>query len=108
MRTGDPVAETHSEEDVTTSPVKPIAGTEPDSATPAKKPPKRCQHKDGDEKCRRKLGLTNRFVCKCDKHFCMYHRHVEDHSCEFDHMGAHKELLRKQNPTIVADKIIKV
>lgn len=32
--------------------------------------------------CNKKINLTNRFICKCDKYYCTEHRYPESHGCE--------------------------
>jgi len=49
--------------------------------------------------CGKKCGLTG-FECKCGYVFCAKHRHAEDHDCDFDHKGAGREILAKNNPNI--------
>ena len=43
----------------------------------------RCSHSD----CKRKLMLTD-IMCKCDKRYCINHRHPESHSCSFDYKAS--------------------
>eukprot|EP00357_Protocruzia_adherens_P029174 CAMPEP_0114993860 /NCGR_PEP_ID=MMETSP0216-20121206/12783_1 /TAXON_ID=223996 /ORGANISM="Protocruzia adherens, Strain Boccale" /LENGTH=176 /DNA_ID=CAMNT_0002357587 /DNA_START=148 /DNA_END=678 /DNA_ORIENTATION=- len=58
-------------------------------------------------KCNKKIGLTG-FKCKCEYLFCGSHRHAEDHDCEFDHKGLHKQKLSEQNPTVIAAKLERI
>lgn len=43
----------------------------------------RCSHNE----CKRKLMLTD-ITCKCDKRYCITHRHPETHSCSFDYKAS--------------------
>jgi hypothetical protein len=43
----------------------------------------RCSHAE----CKRKLMLTD-VTCKCDKRYCISHRHPESHSCAFDYKAS--------------------
>ena len=56
--------------------------------------------------CNKKLGLID-YSCRCGNFYCQKHRLPELHSCSFDYQKSGKELLDKNNPTIVADKVIK-
>lgn len=47
-------------------------------------------------------------TCKCLKHLCLQCRYPEDHGCTYDYKEEGKDMLRKQNPLIVADKIVKI
>ncbi|KAF0915566.1 hypothetical protein E2562_036751 [Oryza meyeriana var. granulata] len=55
--------------------------------------------------CRKKVGLTG-FKCRCGGTFCGGHRYADAHSCGFDHKSAGREQIAKQNPLVVADKLI--
>jgi hypothetical protein len=59
--------------------------------------------------CKKKVGLLG-FDCKCDKDkkFCSSHRYAEQHNCTFDYRAANKEILMKNNPIIVSEKITKI
>jgi hypothetical protein len=65
--------------------------------------PKRCQH-DG---CKVKLMLAD-FACRCKSFYCSQHRASEVHKCSFDYKTVGKDLLSKQNPAIVADKLKRI
>lgn len=51
--------------------------------------------------CQKKCGLTG-FECRCGYTFCAKHRYAEEHNCDFDHKGAGREILAKNNPNITA------
>jgi predicted nucleic acid binding AN1-type Zn finger protein len=57
--------------------------------------------------CRKKLHL-NPFRCRCNKDFCLTHRMPEEHICEFDYKSAGIVELKKANPVVVSDKIIRI
>jgi hypothetical protein len=65
--------------------------------------PKRCQH-DG---CKVKLMLAD-FACRCKSFYCSQHRASEVHKCSYDYKASGKELLNKQMPTIMADKLERI
>ena len=66
--------------------------------------PKICQHSS----CKRKLGLSNMFICRCQEYYCCTHRNPETHNCSFDHRSYGKEVLQKSIVKIVAPKIDKI
>ena len=55
-------------------------------------------------KCKKKIGLVG-FKCKCNYFYCGEHRYSENHECTFDYKALGKELLNKNNPTIVPKKL---
>lgn len=57
--------------------------------------------------CKKKLGLIP-FTCRCERLFCSLHRYAEDHQCKFDYKEMGQNRIRKENPKIVAEKIIKI
>lgn len=59
--------------------------------------------------CKKNVGLIG-FQCKCDKekHFCALHRHAEQHNCTFDYKKEQKDKIKRENPIIESDKIIKI
>ena len=57
--------------------------------------------------CNKKLGLMV-FKCKCDTRFCITHLHPEEHSCAFDYKAYERTILEKDNPRVIADKIIRI
>jgi predicted nucleic acid binding AN1-type Zn finger protein len=45
-------------------------------------------------------------ACKCEKTYCLKHRHPEEHACTFDYRASAKEVLLKYMSTpVVASKI---
>jgi hypothetical protein len=64
----------------------PATTTVPEPVQEVKPPPtktNRCSHTE----CKRKLMLTD-IMCKCDKRYCITHRHPETHSCTFDYKAS--------------------
>ncbi|GJN29098.1 hypothetical protein PR202_gb17291 [Eleusine coracana subsp. coracana] len=57
--------------------------------------------------CRKKVGLTG-FQCRCGGTFCGSHRYADAHACGFDYKAAGREQIAKQNPVVVAAKIVKI
>lgn len=78
---------------------EPVQEREPEKPVNAVKP-KRCQN----EGCKVKLMLAD-FACRCNQYYCSQHRGSELHKCTFDYRATGKELLNKQMPTIIADKL---
>tara|TARA_B100001989_G_scaffold147864_1_gene105367 strand:- start:2486 stop:2836 length:351 start_codon:yes stop_codon:yes gene_type:complete len=68
-----------------------------DKNTPEIKPD-RCQV------CNKKLR-TCVLECKCKKVFCSAHISNTAHNCSFDYKALGKELVEKQNPKIVFEKL---
>ena len=66
-----------------------------------KRDPNRCTM------CNKKTGLLG-FTCKCDGVFCAKHRHIEEHKCTYDHKKDQLEILKKNNPVVTSDKVIKI
>lgn len=55
-------------------------------------------------KCKKKAGLFP-IECRCGYVFCMKHRYASTHACDFDYRKEGREMLEKDNPPVVADKI---
>ena len=55
--------------------------------------------------CKKKLALSDLLCSKCNLRFCGQHRQPELHACPHDYKSEGKELLAKQNPRVVADKV---
>jgi hypothetical protein len=51
----------------------------------------------------RKKSRPIPFKCKCERFFCL--KHLHDHDCGHDYKKEQREILKKQNPKVVADKI---
>lgn len=47
-------------------------------------------------------------TCKCLKSLCLQCRYPEDHGCVYDYKEEGKEKLQKQNPVVVAKKLVKI
>ena len=58
--------------------------------------------------CRKRLNITNMFICRCEKQFCAKHRHAESHFCSFDYKADGKKYLEKANPFIPIPKLPKI
>lgn len=67
--------------------------------------------------CHKKLPITSIFFeiysfldfkCKCGHVFCNQHRHAEIHNCSFDYHHQGQNVLKKNNETVVADKVKKI
>ena len=58
-------------------------------------------------KCNKKLKLTD-IKCKCNKYFCAKHRYSDTHDCTFDYKNHAKQLLEKQNPLVIFQKMEKL
>jgi len=58
--------------------------------------------------CNKKLRLAQQFSCKCEYVFCSEHRYADKHTCDFDYAADAKDKLRKNNPTVVADRIDRI
>ena len=68
-----------------------------------KKKKNRCAFKG----CKKKLGMVP-FECKCGFKFCTEHRLPEFHKCTFNFKEEGKNILTKNNPVIINDKMIKI
>lgn len=55
--------------------------------------------------CKKRLGLTLGFQCRCGGVFCGKHRYAEEHSCQADYKKDERDLLAKRNPLCKADKL---
>ena len=55
--------------------------------------------------CNRKLNLINQFECKCNYIFCINHKSSFDHNCTFNYKEYERNIIKKNNPVIVAKKI---
>lgn len=56
--------------------------------------------------CKKKIGLTG-FKCRCGGMYCPLHRYADQHNCEFDYATSGRDQLRKDNPVVQDDKIVK-
>ena len=80
-----------------------IAGTVSPRVSSAKKS-KRIRCVD----CRKKLNITNTFVCRCGNNYCAKHRHPEFHGCTFDYKADGRKHLEQANPILVIPKLPKI
>lgn len=58
--------------------------------------------------CRKKVGLTAGFDCRCGNMFCALHRYSDKHNCPYDYKAEAAMKIRKENPIIVAEKIQRI
>ncbi len=57
--------------------------------------------------CNKRTHIT--FDCKCGlQTLCITCKSAELHDCKFDYKEEHKIKLKKENPQIIQDKIIKL
>ncbi|KAK7270773.1 hypothetical protein RJT34_26182 [Clitoria ternatea] len=68
-----------------------------DSASTSKKR-NRCKN------CNKKVGLTG-FKCRCADVFCGRHRYPEEHACKVNLKEVSRQILAKQNPLCIGDKL---
>jgi len=54
--------------------------------------------------CKKKIGLLG-FQCLCGDAFCGTHRYPEMHVCKIDWKKIDREVLIKQNPLCIGDKL---
>ena len=59
------------------------------------------------EGCRKKLSLLD-LECKCKNKYCLIHRLPENHNCSFDFKTEGKISIKKNNPLVTNDKLIKI
>lgn len=89
--------------------IQPTTITKPTTPTPIspstpKKPPQklRCVQ------CNKKLGVIMVMKCHCQKVFCAQHRYAEAHNCSYDFKQEGKQILARENPLVVAQKLPKI
>ncbi len=60
--------------------------------------------------CNKKINITNRFSCKCDKYYCTEHRYPESHSCEKmkDYKDESIKRLENQLVKVAGTKLIQI
>lgn len=58
--------------------------------------------------CKKKIPLGMEINCKCEQKFCMKHKHAEEHNCSYDYKLKGCEIIEKNNPIIIGEKIVKV
>ncbi|XP_022917662.1 AN1-type zinc finger protein 4-like [Onthophagus taurus] len=59
------------------------------------------------EKCKKRLNLTNWYLCRCEKAFCTQHRLPEVHDCGYDFKGEGRRVLERENPVVKGVKVVK-
>ncbi|XP_068642423.1 zinc finger A20 and AN1 domain-containing stress-associated protein 11 [Aristolochia californica] len=57
--------------------------------------------------CRKKVGVTG-FRCRCGDLFCGVHRYSDRHVCSFDYKAAARDAIARENPVVIAAKIVKL
>ena len=57
--------------------------------------------------CKKKLDLVP-FECKCSLKFCTEHRLPEAHNCTYNFKKNGREILKKNNPVVINQKIITI
>lgn len=58
--------------------------------------------------CNKKLKLHEQYVCKCNNYYCTSHKLPEQHQCNFDFKKSAREMIKKNNPLVINDKVIKI
>jgi hypothetical protein len=56
--------------------------------------------------CNKKLGIATCFDCKCGERHCADHRYSFSHNCTYDHKTISREILIRNNPKVIADKMV--
>lgn len=57
--------------------------------------------------CNCKLKITD-IECRCEFKYCMKHRMPENHKCNVDYKEIAKQKIKKENPLVINEKIIKI
>jgi hypothetical protein len=60
------------------------------------------------QECNKKLKLFEESPCKCGLFFCMAHRFADLHNCSYDYKQEQKEKIKKENPAVINDKIVRI
>ena len=81
-----------------------IMNTEKKTISALEEPNKRCPTGN------KKINITNRFNCKCDKYYCTEHRYPESHSCEKLKVYKDESIkrLEEQLVKVVGNKLIHI
>ena len=69
---------------------------------------KQIKTKSRCNQCNCKINITNSIECKCGKLLCMAHRLFNAHNCSIDYKEKDKQILEKNNPKIISEKIVKI
>jgi len=72
--------------------------------TPTSSPQKQ---KNRCDVCRKRVGLTG-FDCRCGGLFCGSHRYSNTHDCSFDYKALGEQEIRKNNPVVKTEKVVKL
>lgn len=59
-------------------------------------------------KCKKKLGIIMIMKCHCEQFFCAKHRYAETHDCSYDFKKNGYLMLAKENPLVIANKVMKI
>lgn len=73
-------------------------------SSPSSSPQKQ---KNRCDSCRKRVGLTG-FECRCGGLFCSTHRYSDMHECSFDYKALGEQELRKNNPVVKTEKVVKL
>lgn len=86
-----------------TADIKSSSATKSSASTTPKKAQKlRCAE------CNKKLGVIMVMKCHCEKLFCAQHRYAEAHNCSYNFKSEGKEILARENPQVIAQKLPKI
>jgi hypothetical protein len=58
--------------------------------------------------CKKKLNICNSITCKCNKLFCMEHRYYDKHDCPINYKEIERKIIEKNNPKVIAEKILTI
>ncbi len=58
--------------------------------------------------CKKKLRLSEEILCKCDNYYCVKQRYANEHNCSYDYKKEWQAKLKKDNPHVQQDKVIKI
>jgi predicted nucleic acid binding AN1-type Zn finger protein len=60
--------------------------------------------------CNKTLDLAQQIIgkCRCNLYFCSTHRFPTKHNCSINVKKENSESLRKKNPLVLADKIVRI
>lgn len=61
------------------------------------------------EICKYKINEITTYKCQCcNLNLCIKHRYTFSHNCNKDIKNTHKEILKQNNPVVIAEKVIKI
>ncbi|KAK3022183.1 hypothetical protein RJ639_047005 [Escallonia herrerae] len=58
--------------------------------------------------CKKRVGVTGGFECRCGGVFCGMHRYPEEHVCNFDFKSNGRAVLAKQNPVLMESQVFRL